>query len=47
MDLYDPSPTGEIEEIKITDHDVMLAMWNKRLFGDNSYTNITIPPLGN
>ena len=43
MDLYDPSPTGEIEEIKITDHDVMLAMWNKRLFGDNSYTNITIP----
>ena len=47
MGLYSPSPTGEGQEIEMTDHDVTLAMWNKRLFGDNSYTNITIPPLGN
>ena len=43
MGLYSPSPTGKSEEIEMTDHDVTLAMWNKRLFGDNSYTNITIP----
>ena len=29
----------------INDYEVTLAMWNKRLFGDNSYTNITLPRL--
>ena len=38
------SEAGEVEEIEITDYDVVKAMWDKRLFGDKSYTNITITP---
>jgi len=47
MGLYSPSPTGQAKEIEMSNHDMTLAMWEKRLFGKDSYTNITIPPLGN
>ena len=47
MGLYSPSPTGDAKEIEMANHDMTLAMWEKRLFGKDSYTNITIPPLGN
>ena len=47
MGLYSPSPTGQAKEIEISNYDMTLAMWEKRLFGKDSYTNITIPPLGN
>lgn len=47
MGLYSPSPTGQAKEIEMSNHDMTLAMWEKRLFGEDSYTNITIPPLGN
>ena len=43
MGLYAPSPTGKAENIPVNDYEVTLAMWNKRLFGNNSYTDITIP----
>ena len=35
---------GETAEIETSDYDVIKAMWDKRLFGDKSYTNITITP---
>ena len=47
MGLYAPSPTGSAKEIERADYDTTLAMWERRLFGKNSYTDITIPPLGN
>ena len=30
---------------KAANYDLTLAMWNKRLFGNESYTNIEIPRL--
>ena len=47
MGLYAPSPTGDAKEIERANYDMALAMWEKRLFGKDSYTDITIPPLGN
>tara|TARA_R110001592_G_scaffold214853_1_gene467866 strand:+ start:496 stop:777 length:282 start_codon:yes stop_codon:yes gene_type:complete len=47
MGLYSPSPTGQAKQIETSNYDMTLAMWEKRLFGKDSYTNITIPPLGN
>jgi hypothetical protein len=47
MGLYSPSPTGQAKEIETSNYEMTLAMWEKRLFGKDSYTNITIPPLGN
>ena len=47
MGLYSPSPTGQAKQIETSNYDMTLAMWEKRLFGQDSYTNITIPPLGN
>ena len=46
MGLYAPSPTGDAKEIERANYDMTLAMWEKRLFGKKSYTDITIPPLG-
>ena len=46
MGLYAPSPTGDAKEIERANYDMTLAMWEKRLFGQNSYTDITIPPIG-
>jgi len=43
MGMYSPSPTRQAEPIEVSDYEVTLAMWNRRLFGDDSYTNITIP----
>ena len=45
MTIYSSSPSGDPQDIPINDYEVTLAMWNKRLFGDNSYTNITLPRL--
>ena len=38
--------TARAKEIERANYDMTLAMWEKRLFGKNSYTDITIPPLG-
>lgn len=37
------SPAGQAEEIEVSDYDTVLAMWNRRLFGNDSYTNIKLP----
>ena len=37
------SPAGQAKEIEVSNYDAVLAMWNRRLFGDDSYTNITLP----
>ena len=39
------SPSGKAEEIEVSDYDLIRTMWNKRLFGNDSYTNITLPRL--
>jgi len=39
------SPAGKAEEIEVSDYDLIRTMWNKRLFGNDSYTNITLPRL--
>jgi hypothetical protein len=44
MDTEQTSRAGEMAEIETSDYDVIKAMWDKRLFGDKSYTNITITP---
>ena len=44
MDTTETSKAGETAEIETSDYDVIKAMWDKRLFGDKSYTNITITP---
>ena len=44
MDTAETSRAGETAEIETSDYDVIKAMWDKRLFGDKSYTNITITP---
>ena len=43
MGLYPTSPAGKAKEIKISTNDISLAKWRKRLWGDDSYTNITLP----
>ena len=43
MSLYTPSAAGEADEIEINEYTTTLAMWNQRLFGNDSYTNITLP----
>ncbi len=37
------SPAGQGQEIKVANYDVVKSMWDRRLFGNESYTNITIP----
>ena len=44
MDTEQTSRAGEMAEIETSDYDIITAMWDKRLFGDKSYTNITITP---
>ena len=44
MDTAQTSKAGQTAEIETSDYDVIKAMWDKRLFGDKSYTNITITP---
>tara|TARA_R100000781_G_C3973393_1_gene90956 strand:- start:136 stop:405 length:270 start_codon:yes stop_codon:yes gene_type:complete len=44
MDTAETSGARETAEIETSDYDVIKAMWDKRLFGDKSYTNITITP---
>ena len=34
-----------IKPPEATNYELTLAIWNKRLFGENSYTNIKIPRL--
>ena len=43
MGMYSPSPSGKAEKIETANYDMTLAMWEKRLYGKDSYTNITIP----
>ena len=43
MQIHPTSVAKKAEEIEISNHDVTLAMWQKRLWGDDSYTNITLP----
>ena len=43
MQIQPTSVAGKAEEIEISNHDVTLAIWQKRLWGDDSYTNITLP----
>ncbi len=44
MDTAQTSRARETAEIETSDYDIIKAMWDKRLFGDKSYTNITITP---
>ena len=37
------SPAGQGQEIEVANYDVVKTMWDRRLFGNESYTNITIP----
>ena len=43
MQIHPTSEAGKAKEIEISNHDVTLAVWQKRLWGDDSYTNITLP----
>ena len=42
LGLYNMSPPGKPMDIKEENYDIVLAMWNKRLFGQKSYTNTSI-----
>ena len=42
MGLYNMSAPGRPVDIKEENYDIVLAMWNKRLFGQKSYTNSSI-----
>tara|TARA_X000001388_G_scaffold9345_1_gene5717 strand:+ start:1396 stop:1728 length:333 start_codon:yes stop_codon:yes gene_type:complete len=42
MGLYNMSAPGKPMDIKEENYDIVLAMWNKRLFGQKSYTNTSI-----
>ncbi len=44
MDTAETSRARETAKIETSDYDIIKAMWDKRLFGDKSYTNITITP---
>tara|TARA_Y100001951_G_C11147875_1_gene187439 strand:+ start:351 stop:620 length:270 start_codon:yes stop_codon:yes gene_type:complete len=45
MTLNTPSEAGEVDKIESESYETLLALWTRRLYGDDSYTNITIPNL--
>ena len=45
MPMYSSTPAGETQNIEMADMMLINSVWDKRLFGDNSYTNITLPRL--
>ena len=45
VDQMNALAKAKAEEIEVSDYDLIRTMWNKRLFGNDSYTNITLPRL--
>ena len=45
MPMYESSPAGQTTNIATADFETIGAMWDRRLFGNDSYTNITLPRL--
>tara|TARA_A100001201_G_scaffold122832_1_gene106723 strand:+ start:822 stop:1139 length:318 start_codon:yes stop_codon:yes gene_type:complete len=43
MPMERSSEAGIAKEIETTDFSLISSVWNQRLFGNNSYTNITLP----
>ena len=39
------SEASKVDKIESESYETLLAMWTRRLYGDGSYTNITIPNL--
>ena len=43
MQTYTASTAQQPKEIEVSNYEVIKASWDRRLFGENSYTNIVLP----